>query len=273
MAGLILLPSNSSAQQKPADKENGKKTITIKVTTETDGKVVKIDTTFVAEGDFDEDAFLKEKGIVTEEKAEGNVQKNVIIRHPSAEDYKYLESFGNSHDTIVVNGGRVIILNDKFDMPVPPPFPGMSENFKMPQCCPPMYGPQFEHMLQGMLKSMDLEDMMPFGDLDNIVVKKKNNGKKVIITFEDRDEANPKHQSADKKQEKVIIYKNGEQGMTPQNEEHYVIQGENGEKIIINKNVVTNGNEKTVTVKADVDNSVPVKQEKKIIIIKEADIK
>ena len=120
---------------------------------------------------------------------------------------------------------------------------------------------------------MGLEDMMPFGDLDNIVVKKKNKGKKVIITFQDRDESKPEHKSSDKKEEKVIIYKNSEQGMAPQNEEHYVIQGENGEKIIINKNVVTNGNEKTVTVKADVDNSAPVKQEKKIIIIKEADIK
>lgn len=276
IAGFTLFAENGFAQQKPAGKEKEKKTITIHITSETDGKVVKMDTTFVTEGNFDEDTFLKEKGIVTDEKAEGKVQKNVIIRHPGSKEITWTESDGDSPDTIVISDGRVIIhidKNKKFDMPVPPPHPGMHKEFNMQYGFPHMQGPMFEHMMEGMIRSMGLEDMMPFGELDNIVVKKKHNGKKVIISFEDRDEATTYHKSNDKKEEKVIIYKNGEQGMAPRNEEHYVIQGENGEKIIINKNMVINGNEKTVVIKADVDNSAPVKQEKKIIIIKESDIK
>ena len=74
IAGLILVAGNGFAQQKPAGEEKEKKTITIRVTTEADGKVVKIDTTFVAEGEFDEEAFLKQHGIEMKEQEMKMVQ-------------------------------------------------------------------------------------------------------------------------------------------------------------------------------------------------------
>ncbi len=277
LAGFLLLSTGGFAQQNAGDKENGRKTVTVRITTETDGKVVKTDTTYVTEGNFEEDASLMEQKVLKDMQDQGKTtEKQVIIRHSGPEEITYTESEGNSPDTIIINDGRVIILNDKNDrssMPVPPPHPGIPSEFNMAHGFPPMQGPMLEHMMQGMIRSMGLENMMPFGVLDNIVIKKKHHGKKVIISFKDCDKACCEHKGGNNRQEKVIIYKNGEQGMAPQNEERYVIDGDNGEKIIIRKNVETNGNEKTVTVKADVDKSAPVKQEKKVIIIKEADTK
>ncbi len=277
LAGFMLLSQGSFAQLKPGGKGEGKKTVTVRITTETDGKVVKIDTTFVTEGNFDEDAFLTEKKVLKEAQEQGTAtEKQVIIRRSGPKEVTYTDSDGNSPDTIIINDGRIIIFNDKNerpDMQIRTPHTGMPNEFNMAYGFPPMQGPGFEHMMQGMMRSMGLDNMMPFGELDNIVVKKKHNGKKVIISFKDCDKACCGHKCGDNRQEKVLIYKNDEQGMAPQNEERYVIDGDNGEKIIILKNVETNGNEKTVTIKADVDKSAPEKQEKKVIIIKKEDIK
>lgn len=268
------MPFRSVAQQKPSEPARDKKTISIQVTKEINGKIEKIDTTFVTTGDFDTDAFLKEKGISLEGTEGKSINKEIYILHPDPKEITWTESDGKSPDSVFIRDSRVVIINADSDKPHS--LPGDFRQFHskpMPPCCAPMHGPDFGPMMEGMVRSMGLEEMMPFGELEKIVVTKKRNGKKVIITFEDRDEACCPSDGNKNKEEKVVIIKNGEQGMAPQGEEKYIINGENGEKIIINKNVIVKGDEKTVTIKADVDNPAPVKEEKKVIIIKEEEIK
>jgi len=273
IAGLMLLAGSSFAQQKSEEKTNAKKTITIHVTKDVDGHTTVIDTTIVTTEDFDADAFLQEKGVLKEVPEDGrNVERRIIIRHPGEQEFNWSDKDGNLPDTINFNADKLIILDDKFDKSVPPPHHrGMQFRYKYdnPQAFPPMRGPQFEDMMEDMLKTFGLEDVMPFGEMKQVVVKKKNHGKKVIITFEDREGGSSEKSQGNKNEEKIIIYRNGEQGMAPQNEEHIIIEGQNGEKTVITKNVETNGTQKTITVKADVDKSAPVNQEKQVIIIKE----
>jgi hypothetical protein len=271
--GFLLLPSAGFAQQKSGEKAKEKKTITIHVTQEENGKVTKIDTTIVTDGDFDADAYIRKEGVLIDTSEAGKkVEKHIIIRHPRSHEFSWSDSDGKMPDTIVYKGDRVIVFSDKFDMPVHPPLhEGMplEYNFRMHEDFPPMRGPQFEDMMEGMLRTFGLEDVMPFGEMKQVVVKKKNHGKKVIITFEDREGGNSEKGHSNKKEEKVIIYRNGDQGMAPQNEEHIIIEGQPGEKTVITRNVDTNGTQKIITVKADVDNSAPVNQEKHVIIIQE----
>jgi len=271
IAGFLLLSGSSFAQEKSDDQTSAKKTITIHVTKDIDGHTTVIDTTIVTNGDFDADAFLQEKGVLKEVPEDGhNVERRIIIRHPGEKEFSWNDKDGNLPDTIVFDD-RDMVFSDKFDRPFPSPHEGMKfhYNFSTPEDFPPMHGPQFEDMMENMMKTLGLEDVMPFGEMKQVVVKKKNHGKKVIITFEDRDGKSSDKSKGNKKEEKVIIYRNGEQGMAPQNEEHIIIEGQPGEKTVITKSVDTNGTQKTITVKADTDNSAPVKQEKHVIIIQE----
>ena len=68
-------------------------------------------------------------------------------------------------------------------------------------------------MLEGMLRSYGLDDMMPLGEMKQAVVKKKRNGKKVIITFEDREDKQSGKSHRNKKEEKVYYFNDGGQGM------------------------------------------------------------
>jgi hypothetical protein len=273
--GLILLSASSFAQQKTEEQAStNKKTFTIHITKEVDGNTVVIDTTVVTDGDFDADAFLEEKGVLDDMPANSkHIEKDVIICHPGGgHEFSRNNSDDNLPDTVFINNDTIIVFSDKFDMSTPPPHPGMSYNynFGMPADFPLIQGPQIEEMFEGLANSFGLENVMPFGEMKKMVVKKKRNGKKVIITFEERDKETVEQEHGNKKnQEKVIIYKNGGQSSVPQNEERIIIDGQTGEKIIINKKVETNGDEKTITVKADVDKSAPVVKEKKVIIIKE----
>lgn len=271
---FTFIAGNSIAQQKNTDPAKGKKTITIHVTKEADGNTIQIDTTFVANGDFDTDTFLQEKGITLDEEAGKSVEKKIIINNPESKEFTWTESDGDSPDTLIIKDSRVIILSDNSGMHGLSQQPGMQfHSNQIPPCFSPMQGPPPEHMIEGMMRAMGLENMMPFGNMENIVVKKKRNGKKVIITFEDNDKTCCEHAKNSKQEQKVIIYNNGEQGMAPQNEERYIVKGVSGETIIIDKNVETKGNEKTVTIRADVDKPAPVQKEKKIVIIKEEEIK
>ena len=272
--GLIFFTPGSYAQQKSGDQTEAKKTITIHITKEVDGNTVVIDTTVVTDGDFDADAFLEEKGVMKDIPEAGkNVEKHVIIRHPGSKEFSWSESDGISPDTIIINDDQVFSFNEQFNMPAPPaPHAGMpfDYNFNMPGEFPHFDGQQFEDMMEGMAKMFGLENVMPFGEMKQMVVKKKRNGKKVIITFEDRDEniANPE-QEFKKQQKKVIIHKNGEQGIAPQNEERVIIEGQPGENIVIHKKIVKTENGDHVIINAEVENPAPVKKEKKVIIITE----
>jgi len=288
LAGFLLLSASSFAQQKSEDQSNAKKTYTIHVTKEVNGNVMVIDTTVVTDGDFDANAFLEEKGVLNDtaetgknvekriiirhpgsqdftwnesdgnsQSKGGNVEKHIIIRHPDSQDFTWTESDGNTPDTININGDQVYVFNDKFNMHAPPsPHRGMNHiYFNTPdEDFRPMRGPQFEDMMQSMIRTLGLENVMPFGEMKQVVVKKKRNGKKVIITFEDRSQEDIEKDQKYKKEENIIIYKNGEQGSMPQNEEHIIIRKAPGEKVIINDNS---------------DKTSPVKKEIKVTVIEE----
>jgi hypothetical protein len=117
-----------------------------------------------------------------------------------------------------------------------------------------------------MAHSYGLDGMMPFGEMKQVVVKKKRNGKKVIITFEDKDKSTDKNI---KKEEKVIILRDSDMGDLQHNDERIIIKGNPGEKIIIKEDVDTKTNEKQVTVEVETEKQVPEKKQTKVIIIKE----
>lgn len=277
IAGFILFAGTCSAQQKSDDQAKGGKTITIHVIKEMDGKTIVVDTTVVTDGDFDTDAFLEKKGVGIDMAKKGeNVDKRIVIIHPDSKEFPRGESDKNSPDTVGNMDKQVFIFKDDYDLIAPPgPRGGMPFHYKlqMPEDFSPMHNPNFEIMMEGMARALGLENVMPFGEMKQVVVKKKRNGKKVIITFEDRKAYNGEQGQGNKKEEKVIIYKNGDQGIAPKNDERVFIDGETGEKIIIQKEVrkTENGNE--IIVNTSVDKAAPVKVEKKVIIITEEEKK
>ncbi len=274
LAGFILLSGSSFAQQKSDEQAKGKKTITIHVTKEVDGNVVVIDTTVVTDGDFDADAFLAEKGIdsnIPENKR--RVEKNVIIRHPGTKEFEWTESDGNLPDTIRLDNSEMFVYNDDFDIDIDVPSPPDMEDlpfhhykFNNHAEMPYFNEHQMEIMIEGMARSFGLEDVMPFGEMKQMVVKKKRNGKKVIITFEDRDETDMERKQEN--EERVIILKDDD-GNGSQVEKHIIIKGKPGEKVIIKEGKNAETNEVEVTVDVDTDKAAPAKTEKKVIIIKE----
>lgn len=247
-AVFLLLPVLSLAQEKTENQPQGKKTITIHVTKEVDGKTMVIDTTVVTDGEFDADAFLAEKGVL--ENTPGNEQRmerRIIIRHPGEKDFNFHDSDGTFPDTLKFGDDQEIIFSDKFDRPFPHfNEPGIKHqfNFRMPGDFAPMPGPDFDHMLEGMLRSYGLDEMMPLGEMKQAVVKKKRNGKKVIITFKDRDKTEHSKSHRNKKGENVFYYNDGGQGMVAPGHERIIIEENPG-------------------------NKQPLKTEKKVIIIKE----
>jgi hypothetical protein len=277
LSGFILFTGNSFAQQKPEAQAPVKKTITIHVTQNTDGKTIVTDTTIVTDGNFDADAFLKEKGVTNAIPSDGKpVEKRIIIQNPGSKEITLTESDGNSPDSVVFEGDHVIVINDKFDNPLPPAHhPGMNSYmyFNTPDGMPPMQGPQFDHMMEGMARSLGLENVMPFGEMKQVVVKKKRNGKKVIITFEDRNPENVNPKSSNQTEKRVIMYKNDNQGMAPGNIEGTKVEGQPGETIIIHRNVAKTENGDQVIINAEVEQAAPPKEGQKVIIIKEEKIK
>lgn len=272
LALIVLYPLRGTAQQKAGDQAKGKQTITIHVTREVDGNKIVIDTTVVTDGDFDADKFLEEKGVMNDLPMTGKkMEKNIIIRRPG-EEFGWSDSKSNAPETFIFKGDSLIVDNEEFDFPAPPTPHSMMPfdfNFNLPGEFPYSKDRQIEDMLQGMARSLGLENVMPFGDMKQVVVKKKRNGKKVIITFEDR-EGKPMDESRrHKKEEKVYFYNNGGEGMAPLNEDKTIINEQTGEKIIIRKNVKKTANGDQVIINAEVENPSPVKKEKKVIIITE----
>lgn len=64
-------------------------------------------------------------------------------------------------------------------------------------------------MMQCILRTMSLGNVIPFGEMKQVFVKKKRNGKKVIITFEDRVNEDMDLDRKTNTEENIIIYKNG----------------------------------------------------------------
>jgi hypothetical protein len=268
-AGLLLLPGRSFAQQKTEDQAKSKKTITIHITKEVDGNTVVIDTTVVTDGDFDADAFLEEKGVLNDMPEKGNnVEKHIIIRHPGTQEFSDNDSDESMPDTIIINEDKSLLSDDKFDMPFPPNS-GMPFNFDIPKEFHHFDGQRFEDMLEGMARSYGLENVMPFGEMKQMVIKKKHNGKKVIITFRDREGSSDEHRHGNKKEERIIIRQNGEHGMAPRHQERVIIDGQPGKNVVIHRNVKKTENGDQVIINEEVDKPVPAKKKTTVIIIKD----
>ena len=266
---FIFFASGTIAQQKPDTQTPAKKTITIHVTKEVDGNVVVIDTTVVTEGDFDADAYLMEKGVLQYiPETDGNIRRNVIIVKPD-EDMEWTESGKQSGDTIILNDKRVYVYSDNFDIETPEA-PCHHYQFEMPGEFSHFNEQVLKGMMDGFAQSYGLDDMMPFGDMKQVVVKKKRNGKKVIITFEDSDKSKTNHV---KKEEKVIILHDSDMGDLQQSDNRVIINGNTGEKIILNESVAPGTNQKHVTVEVETDKKAPEKNQTKVIIIKEGEEK
>jgi hypothetical protein len=269
---FVLFASGTIAQEEPDAQTPGKKTITIHVTKEVDGNVVVIDTTVVTDGDFDADAFLMGKGVLNDmPETSSNIDKRVIIMQPG-KDMDWSDSKSHSGDTIALDKERVYVFSDKFDIEMPPPPADQFHHFQFdtPDGFPFMNEQLMQSMMEGMAHSYGLDGMMPFGEMKQVVVKKKRNGKKVIITFEDKDKSADKNI---KKEEKVIILRDSDMGDLQHNDERMIIKGNPGEKIIIKEDVDTKTNEKRVTVNVETDNKTPKKTQTKVIFIKEGEEK
>jgi len=258
ITGFILLSAQGFAQQQTEDNTKKQKTITIHVTKVEDGKTVVIDTTVIDDGDFDADAYLSGKGVLKDIPENGrNIEKEIIIRHPEMQGYEQSGRDDNSPDTIIIDTDREYALNDQFDLDIPP----MPDNpdmpfgyfqYEYPHGFSHLNGPHMDAILRELANSIGLSEVMPFGDMKQVVVKKKRNGKKVIITFEDREKSLGEH--GKKQEEKVIILKDNSTGMAPHHEERVIIQGDPGEG---------------TTMEKDVEKTAPAKQQTKVIIIKE----
>lgn len=258
LTGFVLLSGHAFAQQKPDDQHKEKKTVTIHVTTEADGITVVTDTTIVITGDFDADAFLDEKGKL-KDRLEGSdhMEKQIIIRRPGAGGAGESEADEVSMDTIIINGDRVIVIKEGPDMEMQEPrdlsmpFHG---NFNMPGMFSPMPPRQMEAMMQGMLRLMGLDGVMPFGDMKQVVVKKKRHGRKVTITFEDRKGDCCDHSHGNRKEENVMIYRNSEDQQAAPKEVRVIIEDQSGKRVIYNE---------------DANKAAPAPKQTKVIIIKE----
>jgi len=195
---LLFIAGSANAQLKP-----GKQKYSIHIVKDVNGERTEIDTTFESEADFDVDAWVEKHDLINEMDGDKRkMEKEYTITIPGFSS----DDMNSMPDTIIMNGDTIIM-----DTQIEQIFKGIpehgemgSENFfnkhfeipecpahsDMPGCCP-------SHGSQGMgimpfngFGIPGLENIIPFGNLDQIVIKNKRHGKKVIITFEDQDDDN-----------------------------------------------------------------------------------
>ena len=201
LLSLMLLSGNCFAQAKTENEPQKKKTITLHVTKDDDGTITVIDTTVVTDTDFDADAFLLKKG-VSDKQIDGDkhVVKKIVIVKPGTKSITYSEDAGNNADTVMMADGKIIIIQGKPDLQgLESIDEEMEFGHKMPGCSGHFQGPMCEQMIKGMMDDYGLDAFMPFGEMKKIVVKKKHHGKKLIITFEDREGACCEHEHREKR--------------------------------------------------------------------------
>jgi len=254
LTGPLLFSVTGFSQEKPDEQKSVNRTITVHVTRESDGKNIVIDTTIINSDDFDADAFLIEKGIDTEMHDKNHQVKEIIVCSDIDKNSKHSLHGLNEPDTIISGNDTIIMLSKFIEAPGSPSYhhgmstPGFHPG---PEMFSQMEGPQVEAIIEGLARSCGLGDVMPFGEMKKMVVKKKRHGKKIIISFEDRDEDCCKHNACEHKKECVILYNNRGECPKPCNEERVIMKGDPEKKVIIIKNG------ETVT---------PEKQEIKVII-------
>lgn len=193
----------ASAQEKEGSVPDGKSSISIHISKDDNGKMIKFDTTFEAGSDFDVDAFLDEKGI-------GMKQP-----HPDADrdfemfnfDFPEMDEPFTQFPDSLLNDSLMFRLQRRWEdlsesFPKCPDMegdfrieaPGQGQcprrsdadrkNNEMPGCCP-LYHDNPQGMMFPQLPGMDLAPFIGYGHPEKIIVHKKRHGKKVVITFND----------------------------------------------------------------------------------------
>lgn len=244
----FLLPFYTYAQQNTEEPESAKKTISIHISKQVNGETIVIDTTIVTDGDFDADAFLREKGVMDDMPGELN-RKEFTHRPPHFEFHNFDGSFP---DTLTFNDKQLRIFGDTetFNFTIPE-FPMMPDMHGMPEWNEQLPGRSFR--FYGNPNSIDnlLQDHgANYGEMKKMVIKKKRHGKKVIITFEDKED-NCCKKGRNSEEENVFFFDQGNN------------DSKNEMRVVIHNN---DSKSKTVTVEADSPKEKKV--EKKVIIIK-----
>ncbi len=242
----VLLPKQSTAQQNNEDPENSKKTISIHVTKQVNGETITIDTTVVTDGEFDADAFLREKGVLNDLPSEMNGKEY----SENAPHFEFHNFDGTFPDTMVFNDRQLRIFGDKehFNFQIPE-FPTMPDMPNWTEQMPPSNFHFFSN--PNSIDNLLQQHGAPFGDMKKMVIKKKRNGKKVTITFENKEEKCCK--KGRKSTEDNVYYFNNGNG-NPEQEMRVIIQN-------------NDDNSKTVTIETDDNTPKAKKIEKKVVII------
>jgi hypothetical protein len=198
---LIFFAISSQAQNKPGAEKTTKQKYSIHIVKDVNGERTEIDTTFESNADFDVDAWIGKHDFKNEmDGKKREMEKKYTITIPdfaSDSQQSNPDTIIMNEDTIIMNTqfehifgegpeqgemGREGFFNKHFE------FPECPAHSEMPECCPSHGFPGMGMMPFHGLSMFGLENLMPLGKLDQIVIKKKRHGKKIIITFEDDDE-------------------------------------------------------------------------------------
>lgn len=251
--GLFLLLSPTVfGQQEPGSEKPAAKTITIHVTTDVNGKTTVIDTTVVTEGDFDADTYLREKGVTIEVPAQQeDTESRIIIRRPGQGNFEF-HGFGPEVADSLLDRQDFVWetmpgenMERRIEKHYNIPFNWNDRNFAEPFQSP---GMPFDNFLKNMPGTSGLDEMMPFGNPDKMVVKKKRNGKKVIITFND-DGKGQKNGHRRHEEERVIRHSNGHHGEgNLENKERIIIKRQPGGQSLKSESPQIDKNHKRVII-------------------------
>lgn len=217
-AMLIFFSVRSFAQDAP----KGKQKVTIHIQKDINGKKTEIDTTFDASADFDVDAWISDRDefssmpkhmekmerefkIDIPEMGEEGMPKTIIVNGDTiflGENGENLNMFLKGMPGLGAMGGEGFFNQDAIteghNCPV---VPGMPECFhgdmKMVM---PFLGMGME----------SLQQLIPFDNLEKVVVKKRKHGGKVVIKFKDDEDRAPR-----RKEHQKVIYLNDEMGQQP----------------------------------------------------------
>jgi hypothetical protein len=201
---ILILIAGSAAGQNTNNKEKpGKQKYSIHILKDVNGEKTEIDTTFETTGDFDVEAWMENHDMGNdrdEDTKEMEKEVTVTIPHMSGTDMKSIP------DTIIINGDTVVVntMIEKMLKENPNLAELGMENFfnKHAEAPSPNEGNVQEgcpfsnhHDMSKMMPFSgfsfpELENFMPLGNLDQIVIKKKRHGKKIIISFEENDDDN-----------------------------------------------------------------------------------
>ena len=260
---LSLLFSGLSvmAQEKEKAATGDKSLITIHINKEVNGETIQYDTTFEAYSDFDVDAFLEQKDLQHSPPRhwDNRMPGNLNFEWPGFNEHFSFFPDSIEFDTLVRRLQRTygdiqkklsehqdFNWNYQFGNPDDQQFelqlkhPG---NKCRPGCCP--FGSRkLPGLFYEQFPGSDIEPFIGNSRPEKVIIHKKRNGKKVIITYEDEDE--------NLKNEEIIIYRDRAGEPRPQQRHRqYRYENPDGRK----------------QVEVQVEERSPEKNERRVIII------